>query len=877
MFTTALEQASTHKLGKQILDELYIHTDYLERFQNIEPYASLISSAIAAMLQEDIKLYNVAKINITRNKLSFLQYLDFENDAFPILNRSCLYDKTKDKITKRIYATSLNPPILHRKELLVDIDHPLRQKWVEITKSAEELGFFSTENAIGFKLNWERVIANKGFVLIANQFQPLGNEIDQIDLDDFDLSTPVQRHLTALSRSSLSAPVQLMIGHGLITKEIEIFDYGCGKGDDLKGLNELGYKCKGWDPHFASENSIETADIVNLGFVVNVIEDPVERVEAIQKSFNLARIAIIISVMLHSKDRQGKPYRDGFISSRNTFQKYFSQDEFKDYLQNILEIEPIMIGPGIAIVFADKEAEQAFLMGRYRSSNVARRLLNSRFSPRSIRVDRALKIRSPRITKAEREIEKLQPVLNTLWTQALELGRFPESHEIENNYELLKIISLVRAKRLIWTNFDLRLLEESAKTRSSEIKLFLAERQFSKQSPYKELNLRLRTDIKTFFGDYKTANQEALKLLVDSANPDKIRDACEEAASEGLGWLDTNNHSLQLHSSLVERLPIILRAYVTCGLVLWNNIDEFHIIKIHIASGKLTLLQYANFENEAIPLLIKRIKINIPKLDYDVFEYDSINFSPPPLLFKSRYMHEDLSGYAEQLAFDEEFDSSQIFDDTDQNLTIIKIKERLSIDRKEISGLKLQDSNEIPQLDQRCGKYLSYRDLIHCGETQARLGISNIPLNPETYNSILKLCRKVLDPVIEYFGAIKLTYGFCSNTLGSEIKARVAPKLDQHASCEYNLRGKYICTRKGAAVDFIVEDESMLEVAQWLVMHCDFDRIYFYGNDKPIHVSYGPDLSNQIVLMMTSKKTGQLIPKVISKEFFLSKQINSEL
>ena len=65
MFTTALEQASTHKLGKQILDELYIHTDYLERFQNIEPYASLISSAIAAMLQEDINLYNVAKINIT--------------------------------------------------------------------------------------------------------------------------------------------------------------------------------------------------------------------------------------------------------------------------------------------------------------------------------------------------------------------------------------------------------------------------------------------------------------------------------------------------------------------------------------------------------------------------------------------------------------------------------------------------------------------------------------------------------------------------------------------------------------------------------------------------------------------------------------------
>jgi hypothetical protein len=45
-------------------------------------------------------------------------------------------------------------------------------------------------------------------------------------------------------------------------------------------------------------------------------------------------------------------------------------------------------------------------------------------------------------------------------------------------------------------------------------------------------------------------------------------------------------------------------------------------------------------------------------------------------------------------------------------------------------------------------------------------------------------------------------------------------------------------------VDFIVEDEDMLEVARCGVrpaLRWVFDRLYFYGADRPIHVSYGPE------------------------------------
>jgi len=69
----------------------------------------------------------------------------------------------------------------------------------------------------------------------------------------------------------------------------------------------------------------------------------------------------------------------------------------------------------------------------------------------------------------------------------------------------------------------------------------------------------------------------------------------------------------------------------------------------------------------------------------------------------------------------------------------------------------------------------------------------------------------------------------------------------------------------GAAVDFIVEDENMLEVAQWVIVNTPFDRLYFYGEGKPVHVSFGPNHDRQIVRMLSST-SGCLVPRVMSSE-----------
>ena len=121
---------------------------------------------------------------------------------------------------------------------------------------------------------------------------------------------------------------------------------------------------------------------------------------------------------------------------------------------------------------------------------------------------------------------------------------------------------------------------------------------------------------------------------------------------------------------------------------------------------------------------------------------------------------------------------------------------------------------------------------------------------------------------MDYFGGIRLTFGFCSRELARRIAGRIAPALDQHAACELNARGKPICPRRGAAVDFLVPDESMLEVARWIVANTPFDRLYYYGDCKPVHVSAGPE-ANGAIVVMTETDSGRRIPRVTSRGRFM--------
>lgn len=151
-------------------------------------------------------------------------------------------------------------------------------------------------------------------------------------------------------------------------------------------------------------------------------------------------------------------------------------------------------------------------------------------------------------------------------------------------------------------------------------------------------------------------------------------------------------------------------------------------------------------------------------------------------------------------------------------------------------------------------------DLCCAGITWQRVRIWNEPEQAETWAALEQLCETILEPVAARFGKPQLTYGFASLALFRHIPSGTAMALDQHAACELRRSGKPICSRLGAAVDFALPGVESLEVANWIADEMPFDRMYFYGSDRPLHVSVGPDRKRSIVQMIESAP-GRLRPQ----------------
>ena len=99
----------------------------------------------------------------------------------------------------------------------------------------------------------------------------------------------IQRHKTAIRRAGFSLPVRCLLRDGILDSFLTLFDYGCGHGQDLDFLQDMQISCGGWDPVHRPEGIPTIADVVNLSYVINVIENPLERSEVLHKAWNLCQ------------------------------------------------------------------------------------------------------------------------------------------------------------------------------------------------------------------------------------------------------------------------------------------------------------------------------------------------------------------------------------------------------------------------------------------------------------------------------------------------------------------------------------------------------------------------------------------------------------
>lgn len=175
-----------------------------------------------------------------------------------------------------------------------------------------------------------------------------------------------------------------------------------------------------------------------------------------------------------------------------------------------------------------------------------------------------------------------------------------------------------------------------------------------------------------------------------------------------------------------------------------------------------------------------------------------------------------------------------------------------------------------PCIDGKCSRHLTFRDLIACGDTYLRLFAQagapplvlaeQLPTHPSTWAALHGLATQILDPLIDRYGGLRLTYGFSGAWLAPRASRPKAPQLDQHAACELNRAGRPICQRGGAAVDFVVPGQTMDVVATWVVGNLPFDRLYYYGEARPVHVSWHAQ-PRRLPFAMRPRKNGGLIPQ----------------
>ncbi|WP_422410198.1 MULTISPECIES: DNA phosphorothioation-associated putative methyltransferase [unclassified Endozoicomonas] len=628
-------------IGKKLPKAVYLHKSALQGIEEQLKEYALIQVVTVGLKEQD---WDILKFHRDGFRLTLLSYPAFFSDAYPALHKSISIDLAKQQCKQTCYQKTDNPPILHRKELMVQSNSPHYEDFCLITQEGELAGLYENSRAIGFKRSWESLLESKGYTLVD------GRLFRSAAVDSSEVHT-IDRHKTALSRNDLSTPMRSLANHGYLDGRFSVFDYGCGHSDDLRELEAHGITAQGWDPNWRPEGSKVNADLVNLGFVINVIEDIEERVDALLGAWRLTDKLLVIAAMLGTEAHVSKfkAYKDGVITSRNTFQKYYSQPELQSFIEQVLEEEPIAVGPGVFYVFKDKEEEQLYLANKGRRRQRWRQL-----SQKTVRVP-----------KVQQVLEKHSELVQSFWERCLELGRLPALEELDARDKIKRCLgSPKQSFKLACLKYDQNDFLRSEQQRKEELLIYFALQLFSKRRPYKSMPEQLKRDIKVFFGNYRSATEESKNLLFSLAQPDLINQKCEEAHQSLPASILNGRHSLIMHTRFIDQLPIELQLYIGCATQLYGEIEGVDLIKIHIRSGKLSLMVYDGFETQPLPMLRERVKVNMRAGRIEFFDYGYGDYEPQPLYWKSKLIDDSFSDYSKQLSFDRRLQEMKLLDES---------------------------------------------------------------------------------------------------------------------------------------------------------------------------------------------------------------------
>jgi DNA phosphorothioation-associated putative methyltransferase len=588
------------KVGKRLPDALYVHISALSA---LEPLLQEYERQ-ARQIMPSIGESTIIKFSTDKPRVSYLTYPDFDSDPHPALRSSVQVNLETGELSQRDYGESLNPFILHRKETFVIPAYPDYQQFAALTRQEEALGLLDNPRSIGTRSAWEERLTQfkmtfQGHTLVPRSF--VNTQATQVKID---------RHKAAIARNDFSKPVRLALESGLFSPETTFFDYGCGQGGDLERVKQLGYVSDGYDPHYRPDTIPIAADVVNLGYIINVIESQAERREALIKAWDLTqRVLIVAAQVLVAQGNSQIAYGDGIVTSRNTFQKYYDQEELKVYIDQVLGVDAVPVALGIYFVFRDEAQAQSFRASRFRS-----------------------RVTVPRVRIANKRFEDYQALLTPLMAFFTDRGRLPTPDELGETESLTSEFgTLKRAFQIVLQATNPQEWDAISDRRRQDLLVYLALSHFGHRPKMRDLSPTVQTDIKCLFGGYQQACTAADLMLMSLGNLEIIEERCQNSA---IGQKRPN--SLWIHVSAIDQLDPLLRLYEGCASRTIGRPQEANIIKFHFRKPKITYLSCPNFDPDPHPAIHTSMQIDLRDLHVHYRDYDAED--NPPLLHQKDFL-----------------------------------------------------------------------------------------------------------------------------------------------------------------------------------------------------------------------------------------------
>ena len=337
--------------------------------------------------------------------------------------------------------------------------------------------------------------------------------------------------------------------------------------------------------------------MVNLGYVVNVIEDADERLATLQNAWRLAREVLVVAARLDADRRSwlGPTLGDGTLTRLGTFQKYFAQDELTGWVNEATGAASLAAAPGVLYVFRDPVRRETFAASQFRSKG---RRLSFAVSADLYRENRT--------------------ALDALAAFYCDHGRLPRSDEFMEPDGLVDSFGSVRrASTFLRGLVGPPRWDDVRRERSADLLVYLALARFRGRPRLSGLPPALQWDIRSLFSTYKFACATADTLLFRAGEVAAVDQACRDSA---VGKLTPT--ALYIHESALPVLSPLLRAYEGCARSYLGAVEDANIIKLYRRESKVSYLSYPDFDRDPHPGLHKSVNVCLQSFKVRARHYD---------------------------------------------------------------------------------------------------------------------------------------------------------------------------------------------------------------------------------------------------------------